>query len=156
MIKNNSNLFFYSFVIPSEANDAGVSHGEIIKEYLQRLNRDVPDVTEDTPLFLQGKPGTSTQPSCFTKQVIGQNPLTDVPKFIAKKLGLPNINSYSGHSFRRTAATLAAEGNVSADGMTVSFIIFQKCAAKITYIDSTISRGDCKQPFLVQLHTHTS
>ena len=80
-------------------------------------------MTEDTALFLRGIPGTSKQPSRFTKQVIGQNPLTDVPQFIAEKLLLPDVKSYSGHSFRRTAATLAAEGNVSADSMTVSVII---------------------------------
>ena len=117
------NVFYFSFVIPSECNEAGVSHGEIIRLYLQRLNKDVRDINDDTPLFLQGRPATKTEPSRFSKQPIGKNLLVKVPEYMAEKLGLPDPTSYTGHSFRRTAATLAAEGNVSADSMTVSIIV---------------------------------
>lgn len=44
-----------------------------------------------------------------TRQVIGKNKMSAMPKEIAKYLGLPNIELYTGHSFRRTSATLLAD-----------------------------------------------
>ena len=114
-----SNIFF-SFVIPSIPNDAGVNHGSIVAEYLQKLNRDVPNLTEESDFFFRGIPPKGTTPSRFTKQPIGDTLLKQVPEFIATKVGLPNPSQYTSHSFRRTTATLAAEANVSADSMTVS------------------------------------
>ncbi|KAL7297925.1 hypothetical protein TKK_0009095 [Trichogramma kaykai] len=39
-------------------------------------------------------------------QCIGVNKFGSMPKEIALFLGLPNAKSYTGHSFRRTSATL--------------------------------------------------
>lgn len=43
-------------------------------------------------------------------QCIGINKFGAMPKQIAAYLGLPGPNSYTGHSFRRTSATLLAWG----------------------------------------------
>lgn len=48
-----------------------------------------------------------------TNQVIGKNKLGGMPKEIAQFLKLPNPEGYTGHSFRRSSATLIAdEGNI--------------------------------------------
>lgn len=44
-----------------------------------------------------------------TQQPIGINKFGSMPKLIASYLNLPDPNSYTGHSFRRTSATLLAE-----------------------------------------------
>lgn len=45
-----------------------------------------------------------------TKQVIGINTFGAMLRVIAKYLGLDERNKYSGHSFRRTSATMLADG----------------------------------------------
>lgn len=43
-----------------------------------------------------------------TKQVTGKNKIGNMPKEIANYLNLPDPQAYTGHSFRRTSATLLA------------------------------------------------
>lgn len=52
-----------------------------------------------------------------TKQVIGKNKFGTMPKLIAEFLGLEDPHLYTGHSFRRTSATLLA--NSGADLLTL-------------------------------------
>lgn len=44
-----------------------------------------------------------------TMQPIGRNKFLGIPKLIATYLDLPNSEQYTGHSFRRTSATLLAD-----------------------------------------------
>lgn len=44
-----------------------------------------------------------------TQQVIGINTFGAMPKLIAKYLGLPQPERYTGHSFRRTSASMLAD-----------------------------------------------
>jgi integrase len=44
-----------------------------------------------------------------TAKVIGKNSLGKFPQFVAKFLELPDYELFSGHCFRRTAATLMAD-----------------------------------------------
>lgn len=45
---------------------------------------------------------------CFVRQPMGKNLLSGVGKDVAKLLDLPEPNSYTGHCWRRSAATQAA------------------------------------------------
>lgn len=45
-------------------------------------------------------------------QPVGKNTFASIPSKIAKFLGLPNAEAYTGHSFRRTSATLLANTGV--------------------------------------------
>lgn len=45
-----------------------------------------------------------------TNQVTGKNKFGKMPEQIAKYLGIPNPEEYTGHSFRRTSATLLVDG----------------------------------------------
>lgn len=47
-----------------------------------------------------------------TRQVIGKNKISAMPKEIAKYLRLENAEHYTGHCFRRTSATLLADSGV--------------------------------------------
>lgn len=48
-----------------------------------------------------------------TCQVIGKNKFGKMPEQIARYLQLPNPNEYTGHSFRRTSATLLADAGAN-------------------------------------------
>src|SRR3978361_1512847 len=45
-------------------------------------------------------------------QPVGKNTFASIPSKGAKFLGLPNAEAYTGHSFRRTSATLLANTGV--------------------------------------------
>lgn len=47
------------------------------------------------------------------RQVIGKNKFANMPRQIATYLNLPNMDLYTGHSFRRTSATLLADSGAS-------------------------------------------
>ena len=63
--------------------------------------------------------GTPTVPkqsrTVFSKQPMGHNYLASIGKDIAKRLNLPNPDSYTGHCFRRTSATLAADAGADVE-----------------------------------------
>lgn len=72
---------------------------KILKNYIHFRN----EVTvEGDKLFLQFRFGR------ITKQHLGHNSISQFPKKIASYLSLPDVNSFTGHCFRRTAATLLA------------------------------------------------
>lgn len=71
----------------------------IIKKYLDLR----PDVTTRR-VFLNYRNGR-----CY-KQHIGKNSIAKIPSLVATYLGLSDIKLYTGHSFRRTSATLLANG----------------------------------------------
>lgn len=48
-----------------------------------------------------------------TTQVVGKNKFGKMPEQIAQYLGLPNRKEYTGHSFRRTSATLLANAGAN-------------------------------------------
>ncbi|XP_063910472.1 uncharacterized protein LOC135127784 isoform X2 [Zophobas morio] len=72
---------------------------EILKWYV-RLRKSV----EGDRFFLQLRHGK------LTKQPYGHNSIAQFPKKIATYLQLSNVNTYTGHCFRRTAATLRTNG----------------------------------------------
>lgn len=49
---------------------------------------------------------------CYN-QVIGINKIGAMPKDIAEWLKLPDVNNYTGHSFRRTSTTILADAGAS-------------------------------------------
>lgn len=71
---------------------------EVIKKYIKQ--RPTPDLPKLFITFRGTKP---------TRQNIGHNTISKMPKVIAKYLNLPDIERYTGHSFRRTSATILAE-----------------------------------------------
>ena len=75
----------------------------IIREYIALRP---PSVTTDR-FFLRYQNG-----KCIN-QVIGKNLIARFPKDIAKFLGLENPESYTGHSYRRTGTTIAANNGAN-------------------------------------------
>ncbi|KAJ3661338.1 hypothetical protein Zmor_005737 [Zophobas morio] len=74
---------------------------EIIRKYTSKRP------TPDMPKLLIGFRGDKP-----TRQNIGHNTISKTPNTIAKFLGLKNPDQYTGHSFRRTSATILAEKGI--------------------------------------------
>lgn len=77
----------------------------IFREYIALRPR---DATTDR-FFLQYRNGR-----CIN-QVIGKNSIAKFPKEIAKFLQLDDPESYTGHAYRRTGTTIAAESGANSD-----------------------------------------
>ena len=101
-------------------NAVGISHGDILHEYMATLNRDLPHLTEDMPLFYRGNPPTETVPSKFQNQPIGEGLLKGVAREMAVYLNLPHPEKYTSHTPRHTAASIAAERGATEAQLTVS------------------------------------
>ena len=87
---------------------------EIVRRYVD-LRKDV----EGDRFFVQLRYGK------LTKQPYGQNSISQIPKKIATYLQLSNVNTYTGHCFRRTAATLRANG--SGDARNLKKLVAEAC-----------------------------
>lgn len=81
----------------------GNEFAKIIRQYMTM--RPKAAITER--LFYQWRKG-----KCVN-QVMGKNSITKIPKDVARFLDLPEPSSYTGHSYRRTATTLAANAGFS-------------------------------------------
>ena len=103
-----------------KANSAGISHGDILHQYLVALKQDLPHVNENSPLFFRGNPATDSKKSYFQNQPIGEGLLKSVAREMAVFLRLPNPKKYKSHSIRHTSATIAAERGATEAQLTVS------------------------------------
>lgn len=83
-----------------------VIQGEFSNIIRQYIKLRPPNVPTDR-FFLQYRNGKCT------RQVIGKNMIANVPKEMAKFLKLPNPESYTGHGYRRTGTTIAANNGAS-------------------------------------------
>ena len=112
---------FYSlrFSVLNSTNKFGVSHGNILRHYLQRVNSEVKKLKPNDPLFIRGNPPTATKKSSWTYSPIGLGTLREVPRYISGWLGLPNASDFTSHSFRRGCATFAAEGGAKCEAISV-------------------------------------
>ncbi|KAJ8685521.1 hypothetical protein QAD02_021314 [Eretmocerus hayati] len=78
-----------------------------LKEVIEKYIKTRPSNQTHEELFLQYRSG-----KCTTR-VMGINKIGQMPKRIATWLGLENPEEYTGHSFRRTSATLLANAGAS-------------------------------------------
>ena len=112
--------FFFRVKILKKPNKAGISHADIIHEYLVALKKDVPNIGPNSKLFWRGNAPTPTnQASKFQAQFMGAGKLMEVAREIATFLGLVKPENYMSHSIRHTAATLAAQRLATAPQMMV-------------------------------------
>lgn len=95
-IDNTKNDYPRSFVI-------GAEYYQIVKKYVQMRPSNMPS----NRFFVQYQQGTCT------RQFIGKNEISDVPKTVAAYLNLDNPSEYTGHCFRRSSATTLSNAGVN-------------------------------------------
>lgn len=109
--KEKQEIKMRSFLVPSQCE---TPYAKRLKEYLEKLQKET-GVTEG-PLFRGCNGG-----KCFVKSPLGKCKLANVGKDMAKFLKLPNANRYTGHCFRRTAATNASANSASTTNLQSHF-----------------------------------
>ncbi|XP_059087488.1 uncharacterized protein LOC131883899 [Tigriopus californicus] len=111
-----------SYLIPYRGDKSDeICYGTILRTYIEAVNESLQKKPHKSkPLFFTGK--NETKKGCvFLNSPVGINTLADTGKKIASWLGLPNPDGYTGHCFRRTAASLAADNNASCLQMSTHF-----------------------------------
>ena len=68
---------------------------------------------------------TGTKHDTLKSMPMGKNMFTKMPHLVAELLSLPEPDKYTFHSFRRTAATSAADASATSDQM-VDFFGWEK------------------------------
>ena len=110
-----------------------ISFGSYVCTYLELLRESLPDHAEDGPLFMR------PSKSGLTRQPMGANQLGEIGKNLAMELGLPKPWTFTGHCFRRSAATAAANQGATSVMMKGQFGWVQEQTA-LLYIDATKER----------------
>lgn len=82
----------------------------------------------------------------FSVAVFGKNTFYQLPKTIAKTLGLPT-DLYSGHSLRRTSASIAADGGASTFDLRRHYG-WRSEAMPQRYVDGSVTRENAMASFL--------
>ena len=110
-----------------------VCFASYVVKYLELLQECHPDGEDDQPLFLRAtKSGLGKQP-------MGQNHVGHICKKVAAELGLDKPHTYTGHSFRRSSATQAANRGATSVMMKGQYGWVHEGTA-LKYIDVTDER----------------
>ena len=97
----------------------GAEYAEIVNKYKALRPKDVDRLTDR--FFITYRNGKCTH------QVIGKNKFTKTPGDIAKYLKLPDARLYTGHSLRRSSASLLV--NQGADARTIQQHVVRKSSS---------------------------
>ena len=99
-----------SFLVPWNKNDKSKCFATRLQRYLQDLKKALPDLQPEDALFKR------VMPKGYGSTAMGKNYLSNTGKILATHLGLANPGSYTGHCWRRSSATAAANrGATNAD-----------------------------------------
>jgi len=122
--KQRSDKINTKFLVPQEGGFA-----DILAVYLEKVKTQLE--------IYKGKVWyTGKKSATLVSLPMGRNMLFKVPHEIAELLGLPNPSSYTFHSFRRTSATLAADGGSTSEQM-VDFFGWKNSSMCQEYISSS-------------------
>ncbi len=88
-----------------------VCWASIICDYVKKISQDVPNLPRPSDaLFFTGRNKAGTK---FSKTPIGKNLLSEVGKEVANVLSKPDPSSYTGHCWRRSSASAAADNGAT-------------------------------------------
>ncbi|KAK8815286.1 hypothetical protein WA158_003498 [Blastocystis sp. Blastoise] len=108
--------------------DGNVKFGLLIRKYFDCLSEN-----EDGPLFpLITKNG-------FCSKSTGEKAIGNWPRRIAKMLNLPHSDSFTGHCFRRTMATLCAEHGATTEELMIQGR-WKSASVANQYVNKSMSR----------------
>ena len=91
------------FLVPRMTS--GVNYAEIVEEYLHHIRHMLGKTS--------GRLWYTGNQDRFTNTPMGKNYINKIPHEIAQKLDFEDVQEYTFHSFRRTAATTAADEGAS-------------------------------------------
>ena len=88
---------------------------DILGRYLNKTNAKLQmKLNGESPLILGCPKNRNKDEHAFVNQPMGKNYLYNIGKDIARYLNLENPDTYTGHCFRRSSATMAADAGITA------------------------------------------
>ena len=87
------------------------------------LNKDLPHLKPENPLFYRGNEKSETTNSKFVNQRIGERYLKSVPREICEFLQLPNPEKFRSHSIRHSSARIAAQNGATVPQLMASIFL---------------------------------
>ena len=117
------------FVVPSRL-------AVYLNNYILALRTTIGDYVLEGRLFKGTPKYNHTDAAKFVNQPMGKNKLATIGVDIAKKLELSKPETYTGHCFRRTSATLAADGGATIPEMQRAFA-WKSAKTAMKYVDNT-------------------
>ncbi|KAK8815161.1 hypothetical protein WA158_003373 [Blastocystis sp. Blastoise] len=124
--KTDQNGVGFDGIVPIE--EGNVKMGNILKEYYSKL-----DTNEEGPLF------PLIVENHFCCKSTGEKTIGNWPRRIATYLNLPNADSFTGHCFRRTMASLAAENGATTEELMVQGR-WKSASVANQYVHNSLSR----------------
>lgn len=122
------------FLVPYNRNNPHQCFASRVLSYLEDLKKSLPNIGPTDDLFHKSlKTG-------YGKAVMGKNTLAMTGRVSASQLNLENPEEYTGHCFRRTSATAAANAGANTLEMKRHFNWVQENTA-LKYIDQTKERS---------------
>ena len=84
-----------------QSQNGKICLASILESYLVDLRKDLhqktPPLTEDSPLFFTGRKPTAKGTSIYVNSPLGENELKGIGKYIARILGYPDADDYTGN-----------------------------------------------------------
>ena len=103
--------------------------------------------------LIKGTPSKkSSNTSRSVNQPMSKNLLYDIGKNVARRLQLDNPESYTGHCFRRTSATMAADGGATTQQMQRAFG-WKSAATAQKYVEETDTGAQAMASIYSSVHT---
>ncbi len=123
-----------TFLVPFNRDQPAACFTSRVREYLFLLKNTITDLQPGDALFHRPHKGG------YSKAAVGKNFLAQTGKLVAAALGLTEPESYTGHCFRRTSATAAANAGANTMQMKRHFGWRQEGTA-LRYTEETRDRA---------------
>ena len=131
------------FLVPFNEEDKNCCFGSRVQDYLQILCRDIPNIEPNEEIF------RTVRKQGLIKCVMGKNYISQIGKDVASYLSLDDPNQYTGHCFRRSSATEAANAGANTMELKRHFGWVQEGTA-LKYVDETSDRAKKMAKFLTE------
>ena len=118
-------------LVPFNKSDPAICFGSKLSNYLDSVSRVLGPFQPDDKLFKGCHSGIR-----FVNQPFGRNQLQKVGQDVAMELGLPDPEAYTGHCWRRSAASQAALAGASTTQLKKGFG-WRSNDVALEYVDNT-------------------
>lgn len=119
------------FLVPYNRDRPSECFATKIFAYLSLLESTLQNVKKEDPLFFGCSGGKK-----FVHQPMGKRLLQQIGKDVARVLQLPQVDNYTGHAWRRSAATEAAGQGATSNDLKRKFN-WKSEATALRYLDNT-------------------
>ena len=124
------------FLIPIKREDPSLCFASKVLEYIHAIRQAFGNIKDDEPLFFGCHGG-----EYFVRQAMGKRMLQGIGKNVAKVLSLGDPDRYTGHCWRRSSATEAANAGATTTDLKRQYGWKQETTA-MRYLEKTEKQAE--------------